>query len=290
MKSLFLSVALICGFAASAGAEPIELENGDKFEGTIIEQRASSIVVDHPVLGRVEIPRTALKPVAPENPGLFGTDFLRGWKRNLGAGFSGASGNSQDASFNAGLNLNRSAETFRGAFDTSYFYSTKEGDASTNEYFANYKHDFLFKDSRFFLFGTGRYDYDQFQSWENRIAASAGAGYDFYKTETFDLRGTLGPGFSRTWGTENEWKPEAVLGLALAWRISESQSFEADSTYYPNLEDLPEFRLLSNAAYKIGLGEIAGLSLKLGVKDEYNSETAGDNNNLKYYGNIVYEF
>ena len=290
MRIPFISVVLMGLIAATAGAEPIELANGDKFEATVVEESETSLVVDHPVLGRIEIPRSALKPPTPEQPGVFGTNFMRGWKRRIGAGFAGSSGNSQDASVNAGLQLSRSAESFRGAFDTSYFYATKQGVKSTNEYFANYKHDFLFGESRFFLFATGRYDYDEFQSWENRIAGSAGLGYEFVKSKSFDLRGNLGPGFARTWGVEREWKPEGVAGLLFVWRINGSQTLEGDTTYYPNFRRLPEFRLLSNASYSIGIGQIEGLSLKFGVKDEYNSETVGDNNNLKYLGNVVYEF
>ena len=59
---------------------------------------------------------------------------------------------------------------------------------------------------------------------------------------------------------------------------------------FPDFSDLPEFRLLANANYIVGITQLDGLSLKFGAKNEYDSNQPGDNNNLKYYANIVYDF
>jgi len=295
--STFLAVLLLAApLVTAVRAETVELTNGDRLEGELLEQTDDHIVIEHPVLGRVEVPRGAIAPPPPPEPpkppvpGLFGSPVLRGWKRNLAVGFSGSSGNSSDTSFNTALSLGREAENYRGSFESAYFFASKDGDRTTNEFYADYKHDFLFGESRFFLFATGRYDYDQFQSWENRVSASFGAGYDILRRSDFSLRGNIGGGLSRTWGTERKWKPEGVVGAIASWKISDGQTLSGDATYYPNFNDLPEFRLIANAAYTIAVGQIEGLGLKFGVKNEYNSETEGDNNNLKYYGNLAYEF
>ena len=78
--------------------------------------------------------------------------------------------------------------------------------------------------------------------------------------------------------------------MAFKWDITEGQTLRGDSTYYPNFNSLPEFRWLTNVNYVIAIGMVDGLKLDLGVKDEYDSEAIGENNNLKYFGNIVYEF
>ena len=82
----------------SVTAEVFELSNGDTLDATVIEETKDTIVVEHPQLGRVVLQRSALKPPALPNPGLFGTWLLEGWRRNIGVGFSGSSGNSSDAS------------------------------------------------------------------------------------------------------------------------------------------------------------------------------------------------
>lgn len=318
LRALPLLLLLVLA-AAPVRADEIELENGDKIEVTIIEETDDTLIVEHAQLGRMTVPRSALKPPAPPNPGLFGTKFMEGWKRGVGFGFGGASGNSSDASINANLDFSREAETFRGVFDAGYFYSTQNGIKTTNSFTAGYQHDLLFSESKWFLFGRGRYQFDEFQPWENRISASAGVGYDFLKHKKYDLRGELGVGFS--WISNNlvkaavlpatpavyqsTWKPEGVAGLSGSWRPFKGHEFTAGVTYFPDLMDWPEFRLLADAGYQIAISPIDGLSLKFGMQDEYNSTTdtsapvPGSNtipprlqqkNNLKYYGNLVYEF
>jgi putative salt-induced outer membrane protein YdiY len=319
LRALLLLLVLA---AAPVLADQIELENGDKIEVTIIEETEDTLIVEHPQLGRMTVPRSALKPPEPIDPGLFGTKFMEGWKRSVGFGFGGASGNSSDASINASLDFSRDAETFRGVFDAGYFYSTQNGVKTTNSFAAGYQHDFLFSESKWFLFGRGRYQFDEFQPWENRISASAGVGYDFLEHKDYDLRGELGAGVAWISNTflnatfiptppfglltyQSRWTPEGVVGLSGSWRPFKGHEFTAGVTYFPDLMDWPEFRLLSAAAYQIAISPIDGLSLKFGMQDEYNSKTdtsarvPGSNtipprlqqkNNLKYFGNLVYEF
>lgn len=322
MRTSALCALLLLLFATPVLADEIELENGDKIDVTIIEENEDTLVVEHPQLGRMTVPKSALKKPEPPNPGLFGTRFMEGWSRNIGFGFGGASGNSDDASVNASLGFSREADSFRGAFTSGYFYSTQNGIKNTNSFFAAYQHDFLFSESKWFLFGRARYQFDEFQPWENRISGNAGVGYDFYQTKKFDLRGEIGVGVA--WISNNllndglvngtavapptfqsTWTPEGVVGMSGAWRPFEGHAFTFGVTYFPDLMDWPEFRLLADAGYQIDISPIDGLALKVGMQDEYNSQTdttavvPGTNtvpprlqqkNNLKYYGNIVYEF
>ncbi|MCH2169927.1 DUF481 domain-containing protein [Myxococcota bacterium] len=286
------AIGLLIGIAlATVGhTKEIEFLNGDKIDAKVVEQNEKEIVVEHPQLGRLVIPRSALKPPVKPNPGLFGTQFLKGWKRNLGLGMSGSSGNSTDASFNASLATSRSAKTFRGNFTSAFFFASQDSQTTTNEFFADYQHNFLLTDSKFFIFAQGRYQYDQFQAWLHRISSSVGVGYDFVKNSKLKVSGDFGAGFSRTWGTERQWRPEGVLGLKLSWKPLKGHEFLADSTYFPDFDDLPEFRVLSNATYSVAIAGLKGLGVMVGLKNEYDSRQPDRNNNLKYFGNLVYDF
>lgn len=81
-----------------------------------------------------------------------------------------------------------------------------------------------------------------------------------------------------------------MVSLSYTWYVVEGQEFHIDTTYFPNFADLPRFRMNSNAHYKVDLGLLEGLGLKLGVRNEYVSGLPGDNNTLNYYGNITYDF
>lgn len=291
-----LPVAIIVSlvaFSAQVGATEIELTTGEKISGMVVEETEQLTVVDHPTFGRLQIPAALIK-VEVEDPiaaGLFDSWILRGYTRKVSAGFSGSNGNSDDISFNAGLDLGRATDGYRSQFVAGYFYTETEDVKSRNEFFGNYQHDFLLP-KKTFIFVKARYDFDEFQAWKSRIAGSTGAGYDIIAKEMVSLRANAGFGVSRTFGSVRETSPEAIAGVLFTWQITDAQLFEADTVYNLDLNEAPDFRLLSNAAYTIGVGGIEGLSLKFGVKNEYISAPNGADkkNNLKYYGNLVYDF
>lgn len=309
-----LSIAFVALLATPALADKITLENGDEIDVKIIEEGDDTIVVEHPQLGRMTVPRSALKKPEPPNPGLFGTNFMQGWTRNVGFGFGGASGNSNDASVNASLSFEREADTFRGRFNSTYFYASQNGVKNTNAFNMAYNHDFLLGESRFYIFVLGRYQFDEFQSWRNRISGSGGLGYDIIKHKKGELRGEVGAGVAYETGslpagpppdqvTAPVTRPQGQLGLIGSWRPLEGHEFRADVTYFPDFKNTPEFRLLANAAYQIAITGIDGLNLQLGLTNEYDSSidttqtVAGitpprlqQKNNLKYFGQITYDF
>ncbi len=293
----FAAVALALFLhAGTAHSAKVELKSGESFEGEIVEENEEQIVLQHPVLGRLVIPRGEVKP--PEEPkvepGLFGTPILRGWQRVVGLGFSGSTGDSEQAAFNTTLRLEEETDSFRGLFRAAYFYGTNQGETETNYLLSDYQHDFLFGGSRLFVFAKALYNYDQFQQWEHRVGGNAGIGYSFIKNDTLDFRGEIGAGVVHEFGEIDETKPEGVFGLILVWNVAEGQKFNARSTYYPNWNELPEFRLLSTASYEISLAFIQGLSFSIGLSSEYNDavdESEGFNkHNLRYLGNLNYEF
>lgn len=326
MRSLLVGAIALVLVAGPAAAEKIKLENGDTIDVTIVSESEDSLVVQHPQLGEFTVPRSALKPPDPPEPGLFGTDFMKGWKRSAGFGFGGASGNSNDASINASLAFSREAKTFRGNFNSTYFYATQNGIKNTNAFQMAYQHDFLLGESPFFLFLNGRYQFDEFQDWMHRISGNGGVGYDILRTDDYHLTIEIGAGVARTQGTvqivppplppnpiqdflivNREWKPEGVVGTDASWRPFEGHELTADVTFFPNFKTNSqgqfEFRILANVAYQIAISPIDGLSLKFGLTDEYdesvntnlpvpnsNPPRLQQKNNLKYFGNLVYEF
>jgi putative salt-induced outer membrane protein YdiY len=313
-KALARSAAIalaIASFALPALAEAeaapakrtIELASGEKLEVTVVEETGDMIIADHPIFGRMEIPKDQLAPPAPprrRDRGLFGTRVLKGWHRRAGMGFAGASGDSNDANLNIALVFRNETDGYRGNFDSAYFFGSVEGIKNKNKFFAGYQHDLLLGKSRFYLFGAARYDFDEFQFWVHRIAGNGGLGYEFVRRDKLSIRGEAGAGFAYEAGQANTTNPEGVVGLVAEWEYFKGQKLRADSTYYPNFSNNPEFRLLTNVAWVIGLGFIDGLSLEVGVKHELNTEADNkinadtgepfNENNVNYYGNIGYEF
>lgn len=324
-----LLLAALLAAARPAAAEVVELVNGDRLTGAVIEQTDEHVVLEHPVLGRVTLaadqvasvsPEAAAdqaaqtpqpsaaplgvtpppaetdktEPQADEDPEWFGVPILPGWDRRFEAGLDGAEGNSETFNVRVAFMGDYEDQEDRWHVGSAFVRQTADGDATRNDFFAEAIRDWLIPDQRHFYFGQARYDYDDFQAWRQRVSAAGGVGYELIDREEFDLIGRVGGGANYTWDGEadDELTPEALLGIEGAWQIDDAQSFEFKNTLYPSLGEVGEFRNLTSLAYVIEMDQAKGMSLKLGLENEYESVTDDDSehNDLKYFAALVFEF
>jgi putative salt-induced outer membrane protein YdiY len=331
MRTLVLVAALapfVAGAAAAdslaaaesvAVADRVTLANGDVLSGTILERTDEVLVLEHPQLGRLELPATSLAEAdiaaaiaaadtaaadsaavadaagaaeaVPPPPGLFGTSFLAGWKRSLSAGVTGAAGQSRELSIQTALKGDYEDAEDRWDFDTAYFFDSSNGVVGTNKLFVALNKDWLRPGSRWFWFARTRYDNDEFADWDHRITAAAGPGYDFVKNETWHLRGRLGLGGVRTFGGEqDQFGPEVGAGLETKWNITSKTVLEAGSTYYQPLLNLDEWRVLSSVDWVFALEAFEGFHLKFGVQHEYDAGAPDEPQDLNYVGGLGLDF
>ena len=334
-RNLTLSMLLAASLpAASTLADTVRLSNGDSLSGEVVGQSDESVILRHPVLGRVTLPLASVEaveidgevaadpvqgeraaavqgaeaagggaslPVEPaaadELPevetGLLGTGLFVGWDSSIEAGLSGTQGNNDNLSINAGFNSDYEDEEKRWIIDLQYFLA-RRGEARTqNEFRAEVTRDWLLPDSRWFYFAKGTFEYDEFENWETRAGLFGGVGYEFIKREDLVFVGRFGAGVSKEFGGQEELQPEALLGAMLVrWKITDGQELSAQATLFPDLAELGEYRATGGVEYKFKIEGTDDLSLKLGIQDEYDSDPAdGDaNNDLKYYGAVVYDF
>jgi putative salt-induced outer membrane protein YdiY len=274
-----------------AQTETVELSNGDKVTGTVVERTDEKIVLDHEIFGRIEIPVAQLMQPEPPNPGLFGTGFLEGWTRTFSLGLSGQEGNSKTLDIIAALDFDSENEKRRWTFDARYNYSTADGDKTNNNAMVALGRDWLFGESRWFTFARGRFDYDDFRTWTYRIQGDAGVGYEIIQWETFELRGRTGPSVVQEW-KEDQFRAEWLAGPEIVWSLTPSQKLEASNIFYYSFTPWAEFRNVSNVNWKWDLAQNPALSLNAGLENEYQSDVASGvkKNDLKYYTSIGIDF
>jgi putative salt-induced outer membrane protein YdiY len=302
LMSCVAGMALIC---TAANADKVRLKNGDVVTGEIVDTSSAGLVLEHEVLGKLNISADQVDaqvegdeklsaPTAPPRPGLFGTGVLAGWTKQLQFGFNGASGNTEDTDLLAGLRGDYADETKRWKFDSGYFRSSEDGEDTKNQAFATLLRDLLFSGKKYFVFAASRYDYDRFEDWDHRLNLSAGIGYALLDRDKFDLRGRLGFAETKTFGSpgDDEWDPEGLLGLEIEWVPADRQKLTAYNTFYPSLKHGGEFRNLSGVDWSLLISDGLGLSLNLGVKNEYESDVAADTekNDLVYHAALLYDF
>lgn len=265
---IYILGAIALTLSCAAHAESIKLKNGDTLNGTIIEQNDQRVVLQHAQLGRLEI---ALADIEPASEIAKAEEKQRHTKVDIAA--NGSYGNTDKQTFRAAVATDRETELNRLKLDSSYTTGWSDGDRDENKFTAGALHDWYMQNSPWLLFADGRYDFDDFQTWENRLAGHGGFGYRFRKTETLKLTGRLGIGAVKEWGSEDEdLRPEGLVGVELKWKISDRQSLNGEATFYPGLEDLSEYRFLSKLDWSFLIDPSKNMSFTTGLQYEYQSE------------------
>lgn len=234
----------------------------------------------------------AAEAAALEEPSLLDT-FLNQWDTKLTLGFTGTSGNSDRQNYHAKFDTEHETEDLRWAINSSWFYAVANNVRSQNEVQTQVTRDWLLKDNPWFLFVRGEHEYDEFRAWENRASAFGGAGYTVIDDKSLQVKARMGLGGSYEFGQINEFTPEAFFGGSVAkWKINDRHTLVGDMTYYPSLEDDANYRIQTKLEWLYKLDVASGMSLKIGVQNDYESQTPGDSedNDMKYYGALVISF
>ena len=219
--------------------------------------------------------------------------ILDDWDSRLTLGLNGSQGPTQKQDYRIKFKTGFEDGADRLAFDTSWYYATADGNQSQNQVQANLTKDWLQKDKPWFFFIKGQYKFDNNRSWENRTSAFGGGGYTLAKTEDVEVNTRLGFGGTYEYGAVNEFTPEALFGgSVIKWHVTERAAISGETIYYPSLEDSTNFRVESALEWTYKLDMADGLKLKLGLENEYDSNTANENvnNDLRYYGAVVLSF
>ena len=219
--------------------------------------------------------------------------WLRGFDSSFSLGFSGTTGNDSQESVNMSAKTSRKIDYFETSLSGKYFFGRAESEVTRNEVTVDFTQRWTRPDSDWFRFVTARYEFDQFQSYRHRVSLFGGVGYKLIDEETFELSGKAGLGGTYEFGTVDDFTPEAVFGATAAtWNISKTQSLNASVSYFPDLEELGEYRLTAGADWKIKLHFYSNLALKFGIENEYDSnpEPGDDDDDFKYFGALVVDF
>ncbi len=292
---LRLATCLVAAAAAAAHAQEVVLTTGDVLHGKVAAHTTEQLVLEHPVLGTLEIPAASVLRVTPgvpiTQPPAAPPPKL--WARELAAGISGARGNSDTTDARIGIVATRKTDRTALKLDAAYYYGSANAASNKNKLTAGLLHDWLRPGSPWLYFAKARWDLDQFQSWDCRISGHGGAGYRLVEREGLSAKLRLGAGASKEWGSDDDGlRPEALLGGEVAWRISERQKLGAGTTLYPDLSDAGELRALSTVNWDIALERADGLQLRLGLEHEYQSivDAGNDHSDLRLLTSLVFRF
>jgi putative salt-induced outer membrane protein YdiY len=211
------------------------------------------------------------------------------WETSIEFGLNGSSGTSDSLSIQAGGTVLRESRFSKLDLDTKYNRTTKGGAATQNNADLDVRNDWLLDEaSPWTLYGTGNLFYDEFQAFDLQTSANTGIGYRFVHRPALEWIGRVGGGMSREiGGPDDRWVPESLLGLEYMQRMSALQKVSAKVDYYPEWDEVGEFRLLAEAAWETALVQPSNVSLKVSASDRYDSTPSGADPHLVNYSVLL---
>lgn len=212
------------------------------------------------------------------------------WDLELSLGLNGSRGSTDSDNLRAGFKA--SQETNRNIFNLSltYKYANEDSSDTENRFTALARNDWkLGDDSPWSVFVEGSHEYNKFQNFENRVSGAAGLGYKIIDDENATLQARVGAGYTYSFGNVNDGYANGLVGLDFETKVTENQSLVTSVTYYPNFDEIDEYRLVSSAAYQIDLNDDGNLSLRLGVENRRDT-LADPESDTDYFVLLVYGF
>jgi putative salt-induced outer membrane protein YdiY len=237
--------------------------------------------------GELNAAQAALDEAVPLNLRL-----TEGWDFDAQVGLNGSTGNTEKLNYRASVNGFRETDRLATSLSLQYSYQNSEGVKTQNRFVAEGKNDWKIEDSKWRVFGNLKYEYDEFQDWDQRYSGFLGLGYELVKNDKHELIGRFGLGGNQTVGGADEgFTPEGFLGLDYTWKIKAGQSFKAGTTVFPSFDDLSQFRANNYAEYQIVLSEESGMILTTGAEHRFDSEPGtAKHNELDYYMTLGWQF
>jgi putative salt-induced outer membrane protein YdiY len=291
----------------------VVLASGDMIQGRLVEESDSTIVLEHPDLGRTEIPRDRIDSLKvkesefkkDEQEGWLDQPLgklnarasrlkKKGWESSVDLSLDSSTGNTDEQSARFGSHFKRELPDRITAADLSYYIKSKRGWISDNKLTLGLGRDWLLPEkSRLFYFLQGRFDYDEFESWQQRANAQAGPGYHFINKDDMTLDGRLGLGARREWGSiNNNFKFEGLIGADFEWRITSKQICKFAPYYYPVVSDFGDYRTRISGEWRYLFDEDMRLSFLVGSLYEFQSivDPGKEHADLRVYLGLGYRF
>jgi putative salt-induced outer membrane protein YdiY len=216
----------------------------------------------------------------------------RSWDISFELGLTGNRGNSQTFNVQSGLDLERKQDLWNTFIRFRYTNAYATGTEVKNNMLFKVGRERELGDSRWSLFGRSDLLFDRFRNFDYRWVANAGFGYVLFKDDATMLKARLGAGTSREFGApEARWSPEGVIGLDFKRQLTKRQKFSMTVDYYPEMDLLDQFRLVTEANWEMLIDDAGNLSLKFNARDEYDSTPEGSKpNDLNYAFLLLWKF
>jgi putative salt-induced outer membrane protein len=209
--------------------------------------------------------------------------LAEGWEGNANVGFSVTSGNSNNTTMATGLRAVKNGGPDKLTVYARSVWNSDRGNGhmvtTQNAFWGGVRYDRNL-DGRQFGFVSYDFERDRPRGLNMRSVAGAGLGRHVVKSETSEIDVLLGGAWNRTWQTgDNTDTPEAIAGLNLKHRLSEKLKFQNSLTFFQNVTDRSEYRVIMDATFSVDVTKRVGVFITIGDRfnnDPYHSSRRND--------------
>jgi putative salt-induced outer membrane protein len=216
-------------------------------------------------------------------------------------GFIFTSGNTETTSVNAALNAKQELEMWSNEFTFKALYKKDTVDGvettSADKKFASAQGNYKLENPDHRLFGFASYEDDRFSEFDFQSTLAVGWNQKLWKDDTSSFEFSVGPGYSFAdrfvtdadgiLTTESENGVVVRGAFAYAYSLSETAKFtQTFST------EVGSNNTKSRAESAVSAKIAGGLSMKVAIKFDHNSDVTGvrDNLDTETSVNLVYTF
>jgi len=309
MKRLFglltVTAAVLC-LVASAYADTVTFENGDRLSGRIVGEEDGKVVLEVPGIGEVRIEKdrivesdvetatleedleTTVAVLAEEVEKEEKSPWT--WRLDLGATYS--TGNTERVGLAFKAEAKRSTKDSEILAWASVVYTEDDKNRTENEQIIAGRYDWKFEN--WYLFAGANFERDEFEDLDLRAQFLAGAGTWLAKSEKNTMKVETAPAatyidYRRDWLGE-EWRLEWIFAFSGEWIISENLTITQWIRWIPNLSNTPEWRSNWLTEFITPLAE--NVSGKLSIWWDYNTDPAPgiERSDFKILLSLVFTF
>ena len=306
LKLPWLWIAL--AFASTAlQAEKIvlHLKNGDRITGNLVAETTDTLTVVSDAFGAVQVPSAEIakrdavsnppplaaqtnlvaepatavikpppgpmKPANPEAMPIASTPSY--WKHDLRFGLNLRYSTRDSQEFSANAKSIYGKAPFRHLFDASFRYGRLEGGLAANSLFGSEKTEFHLT-PKSYIFGLTGGGYDKVRKIDLQYELGPGYGKELINRTNFVWKGEIGFNFQEQFRSDDTRSSVYSIRIAeiFAWRIWEKLTADAKIEFFPNLDEIGEYRMRLESTLRYPVSNL--LSLNLDVIDLYDTQPA----------------
>lgn len=219
----------------------------------------------------------------------------RTWSGEIYADMTGKTGNTRK--FNGGTGVRA---TLAGPDDKFLAYATANYErenhvTSTKQYIGGLDFERQIASTNSNWYARAEFEQKKTNMLKFREQYSFGYGRYLIKKPGMDLRVRAGFMYTKKKYTDDMGQDSNYgldLGLHFEKKIQDWSQLISDITYAPAFDDIKVYRLVHESSLDIPIIRQLPLSLRIGIKNEYESPTPGDSKHLDttYFAKIVYRW